>query len=96
MELIRLARGQVPLDRAFWHYAVVVGLLVNLITTFLFLLFAGMDNMFAAVFFGYGVAVPYNLLAMIGVLRAGAREPGPKANLYRVVTVIGMVVLSVT
>jgi hypothetical protein len=96
MELIRLARGEVPLDRAFWHYAVIVGVLVNLITTLLFMLFLSVDNMFAALFFGYGVAVPYNLLALIGVWRAAGRDPGKKADIYRLVTLVGMVVLSAT
>ena len=96
MELIRLWRGEVPLDRAFWHYAVILGVLVNLLTTFLFMLFMSVDNLFAAVFFGYGVAIPYNLLALVGVWRSAAHSPGRKADIYRIVTLIGAIVASVT
>jgi hypothetical protein len=98
MELIRLARGQVPLDRAFWHYAVVLGLLVNVVTSFLFLLFMSVDNVFAAVFFGYGVSIPYNLLVVVGVWRAADRETEhtARAGLYRLITLVGAVLLSVT
>lgn len=96
MELLRLWRGDLPLNRAFWLYAVIGGVLVNLVTSFLFMLFMSVDNTFAAVFFGYGVSLPYNLLALVGVWRAAARSPGPKADLYRIVTLVGMAVLSVT
>ena len=90
--------GNLPLGEAFWTYAVTVGLAVNLITTLLFLVLISWDRPVAALFVGYALSVPYNVVALIGVWRSAARYQGERihADLARIVTLVGMVLLSVT
>lgn len=87
-----------PLDRAFWRYAVAGGLAVNLVTSVLFLMFLAAKQTVAAVVVGYALSLPYNLLAFVGVWRAAERDTGPRAraNLYRIVTLVGVILLSAT
>ncbi|HEX6142177.1 MAG TPA: hypothetical protein VFZ01_05645 [Geminicoccaceae bacterium] len=96
--LRRLWAGEVPLDEAFWTWAVGGGLLVNLTTSFLFLALIVADQTLAAAFVGYGLSVPYNVLVTVGVWRAGARYEGSRmrADVIRMVTLIGMAILSLT
>lgn len=94
----RLWRGEVPLGEAFWTWAVLGGLLVNITSTigFLWLIMAG--HTVAAYIVGHGVALPYNLLAFMGVWRAAGR-PGadPRwAGPARVAVALGMTILSLT
>jgi hypothetical protein len=88
--------GDLPLGEAFWTYAVVGGLAVNVITTLLLLTLLSWDRPFAALFVGYGLAVPYNVVALVGVWRSAARYQGQRihADLARILTLIGMVLLS--
>lgn len=97
-ELRQLWYGDLPLARAFWVYAAFVGVSVNLVTSVLFLVLITLDRPLAAFAVGYGVSVPYNILAVVGVWRAAARHPGDRAHadLARAVTLIGMAVLTVT
>ncbi len=103
-ELLHLHKGTVPLERAFWTWAITGGLIVNLTTTLGFLLLASQDLLIAAAIVGYGISLPYNLLVTIGVVRAAARletTPNPetpvsKARLYVAVTVLGALILSLT
>lgn len=90
--------GNLPLGEAFWTYAVSVGLTVNLITTLLFLVLISWDRPVAALFVGYALSVPYNVVALVGVWRSAARYQGERihADLARIVTLVGMVLLSVT
>ena len=90
--------GNLPLGEAFWTYAVSVGLTVNLITTLLFLVLISWDRPVAALFVGYALSVPYNVVALVGVWRSAARHQGERihADLARIVTLVGMVLLSVT
>jgi hypothetical protein len=97
-QLQRLWSGQLPLREAFWTYAVVGGLAVNGITSFLFLILISADWPLAALAVGYGLSVPYNIVVVVGVWRAAERDEGPRTrtDLLRIVTLIGMVLLSVT
>ena len=90
--------GDLPLGEAFWTYAVVVGLAVNVVTSVLFLALLSWDRPYAALFVGYVLAVPYNVVALVGVWRSAARYQGERirADLARIVTLVGMVLLSVT
>lgn len=74
------------------------GLAVNLITTALFLALLAIGMPLAAVAIGYGVAVPYNVISTVGVWRSADRHDADRtrANTMRIVTLIGMVLLSVT
>lgn len=98
MGLRRLWAGEMPLDEAFWSWAVIGGIAVNLVTSLLFWLFVALDQIVAAYVAGYVVAIPYNVIAAVGVWRsAGRGDVTPrKAAICRIVTVIGMVLLSVT
>jgi hypothetical protein len=90
--------GELPLGEAFWTWAIAVGLMVNLTTTALFLALIAVDRPWAALFVGYALSVPYNVLAVVGVWRSAARYQGPAghAELARIAVVIVMLLLSVT
>ncbi len=94
----RLWNGDLPLDQAFWTYAVAGGLLVNLFTSLAFMGFVAVDQPLAALFAGYGLSVPYNLIVVVGVWRAAGRhqEDPARADRLRIITLIGMVLLTVT
>jgi hypothetical protein len=96
--IVRLWRGDLPLAEAFWTWAVLGGLLVNVSTTigFLWLLMAGQT--IAAYVVGYGLSLPYNLVATLGVWRAAGRpEADPQwAGAARVAVAVGMTILSLT
>lgn len=96
--LRRLWNGDLPLPQAFWNWAVAGGLLVNLTTTILFLAFITGGWIVAAFIVGYAFSVPYNIVAAVGVWRSAARYEGERhwADLARIVTVAGMVLLSLT
>ena len=97
-KLRSLWSGDLPLAEAFWTWAVGVGLLVNLSSSILFLTLITADRPWAALAVGYGLSVPYNVLATVGVWRSAARHEGDpgQANLARLVTLVMMVVLTVT
>jgi hypothetical protein len=97
-KLLALWRGDLPLDEAFWTWAIIVGLAVNLSSSGAFLALMVADRPWAALAVGYGPSVPYNVLAVVGVWRAAARYRGEAAHamMARVVTVALMLVLTVT
>jgi len=90
--------GDLPLSEAFWTYAVVVALALNVSTTLAFLALISTDRPIAALFIGYALSVPYNVVALVGVWRAAARYPGARlhADLARIATLVGLVLLSLT
>lgn len=96
--LTRLWRGEVALDVAFWNWAVLGGLTVNLATSALFLVLITAGHPIAALIVGYVLSVPYNVLVTVGVWRAAHRHTGDRrwAQAARLVTLIGMLILSVT
>jgi hypothetical protein len=96
--IVRLWRGDCPLSAAFWTWAVIGGLSVNIVTTLIFLILMMNDRMVAAFIVGYGLAIPYNLFATVGVWRSAARYEGERrwADLARIVTVTGMILLSLS
>ena len=86
-----------PLARAFWHWAVLVGLPFNLLATLVSLLLLAQRETAWALVVGHAATVPYNILVAVGVWRAAARYAGPRllADLARTLTLAGAVVLSV-
>jgi hypothetical protein len=96
--LRRLWHGDLPLGEAFWTWAVTGGIAVNVVTSFFFLMFMTMEQTLLAVLFGYGLSIPYNIAATVGVWRAAAREPADRgrADIYRMATLILMLLLTVT
>ena len=93
-----LWRGEIPLADAFWNWTVLGGLSVNIPTSALFLWLMTLDLPVLALLAGYAVSLPYNLVATVGVWRAAERHPGDRvwAEAARIVTLSGMIVLSVT
>jgi hypothetical protein len=96
--LRRLWNGDLPLQQAFWNWAVAGGIVVNLLTSVLFLVLIMGDRLVAAFVVGYALSVPYNIVATVGVWRSAGRYEGERrwADLARIVTVAGMILLSVT
>ena len=96
--LRRLWQGDLPLPQAFWNWAVAGGIAVNGLTSILFLGLIMADRIVAAFVAGYALSVPYNIVVTVGVWRSAERYEGERrwANLARIVTVAGMVLLSVT
>lgn len=94
----RLWRGDLPLASAFWNWAVFGGILVNAATSALFLMLIAADRPILAFIAGYGLSVPYNVVVSVGVWRSAGRYKGERkwAELARIATVGGMVLLSVT
>jgi hypothetical protein len=94
----RLWRGDVPLAEAFWHWAVLGGLAINLTTTIGFLALIMAGHTLVAFVVGYALSVPYNLVAAVGVWRAAGR-PGVDPRWVgpaRLAVVLGMTILSLT
>jgi hypothetical protein len=97
-KLRALWTGDLPLGEAFWTWAIGVGLLVNLTTSGLFLTLITLDRPLAALFVGYVLSVPYNIVTVVGVWRSAARYEGQAAHadLARIVTIVVMLLLTVT
>jgi hypothetical protein len=97
-KLKALWRGDLSLGDAFWTWAVMTGLVVNITTSILFAVLIMNDLAVPALIIGYGLSVPYNILAVVGVWRSAARYEGPglQAELARWASVILMTVLSLT
>lgn len=94
----RLWRGELALADAFWNWAVFGGLVVNLTSSAAFLFLIMADRPVAAAIMGYAFSLPYNIAVVVGVWRSAARYDGERrwADWARIVTVAGMVLLSVT
>lgn len=98
MAILRLWRGEIPLGEAFWTWAVLVGLLVNILTSIGFLWLIMAEQTLAAYVVGYLCSIPYNIVAAVGVWRsAGRPEADPRwAGPARLAVVVGMTILSLT
>jgi hypothetical protein len=96
MVLLRLWRGELPLAEAFWSWAVVAGLVVNLTTTIVFLGLVAAGQPAAVMAFVYVAPILFNIVAGVGVWRSAARpDADPRwARPARVAAVIGLAVLS--
>ena len=96
--LFRLWQGELALENAFWNWAVFGGLIVNVASSVLFGFQIMADRPVSALIVGYAFSVPYNIIVSVGVWRSAERYPGGRrwADLARIVTVIGMILLSVT
>ncbi len=96
--LRRLWHGELTLHNAFWNWAVFGGLFVNVASSALFLFLIMADHTISALIVGYAFSVPYNVIVSVGVWRSAGRYAGERrwADLARIVTVIGMILLSVT
>ncbi len=95
--LAALWRGELPLEEAFWTWAVTWGLVLNLVSTALFVALVMLGRPLTALLAGHALSLPFNLVATVGVWRSARHYPGPRhwAVLARLVTVAGMLLLSV-
>ena len=96
--LSRLWRGELALADAFWNWAVFGGLAITVASSALFLFLIMADRSISAFIAGYALSVPYNAVVSVGVWRSAERYAGERrwAELARIVTIIGMVLLGVT
>ncbi len=96
--LCRLWHGELALRNAFWNWAVFGGLIINVASSALFVFLIMADRPISALIVGYAFPVPYNAIVVVGVWRSAGRFAGERrlAEYARIVTVIGMVLLSVT
>ncbi|NKX44811.1 hypothetical protein [Roseicyclus persicicus] len=96
--LMALWRGDLSLGEAFWTWAVLGALVVNVTTSVAFLALVSADRPWLALAAGYALSVPYNLVVLVGVWRAAARDEGPAlwADLARVASLVLFAVLSLT
>lgn len=93
-----LWRGDIKLSDAFWNWAVLGALLVNVSTTILFLVLITADQSLLALIVGYAFSIPYNIVVLVGVWRSAARHDGPDlhADLARWASLIFLTILSMT
>ena len=98
MVLHALWRGEIPLGQAFWWYAVVVGSLLNLVTTILFMALASVQAPAVLSIAAFLLPVPYNLFILVAVWRSAGRYEGPpeRALLARILTVLWAAVASLS
>lgn len=96
LALRKLWNGDLPLETAFWNYAVFGGIVINLVTSAAFLILIAHDLPLAAGIVGYGLSIPYNLVVTVGVWRAAAGDDTDpkKARLYPAIALVGMLILS--
>ncbi len=88
--------GQVPLDVAFWHFAILYGLVLNAATSMLFLYLLINDAGYAVLTAAFFLPIPYNILIIVAVWRSASRYEGPRkwVDWARFATVLWMVVLT--
>lgn len=94
--LRRMWAGEVPLARAFWDYAVLYGLLLNLAATgAAFAVFAA-DASTALGMAVFLLPFPYNLFVVVAVWRSAGRYPGPRhwADLARIAVIVWMLAVT--
>ena len=86
-----------PLAIAFWRWAVLAGLPLNLLALLVSLVLLTQRETAWALVVGHGATLPFNLLVAVGVWRAAARYQGPRiwAEAAKTATVAGMVVLTI-
>ena len=96
--ILQLWKGDLPLQETFWNWAVIGGLAVNLATSLLFALLLIEGLLIPALLAGYGLSLPFNILATVGVWRSADKYEGERhwADLAKLTTVAGMALLSVT
>jgi len=82
-----LWRGEGALGVVFWWHAMVVGTLVNVLTTFLFVALQAMYMSNIAGLAVFLLPVPYNIFVAVAVWRSADRYAGPplRAQLARLV-----------
>lgn len=88
--------GRVPLDIAFWRFAVLYGLILNAATSALFMALLVSEAGNALLTAAFILPIPYNILIVVAVWRSAGRYEGPRkwVDWARFATVLWMVVLT--
>jgi hypothetical protein len=96
--LRRVWRGEMPLPDLIWGWLLLGGLAVNLSTSIGFLALIALDEPWWALFVGYGLSLPYNLLVGVGCWRAAAHSPSARLSVaaVRALIVLFLLALSAT
>jgi hypothetical protein len=94
----RVWRGEAPLADLVWTWLLLGGLAVNISTSIGFLALVSAGEVWWALFVGYGLSLPYNLLVGVGCWRAAARDPAARLPIAvtRALLLAFLLVLSVT
>lgn len=91
-----LWRGEQPLARVFWEYAIAWGTLINLLCTGAALIVYVQRGPVLLGLLLHFATLPLNILLVVSIWRAAARESGsPLASVARVGSVIWFVVMLV-
>jgi hypothetical protein len=69
-----LWRGHLPLETAFWKYAIIYGLALNVVATVVALMLVALDAPIAYAIIVHLLPVPYGVLAICGVWRSADRS----------------------
>lgn len=75
--LVALWRGNIPLGKSFWEYAVVYGTIANIAATAAAVAAAAMGLSDVVIVTLFLIPVPYILVAVVGVVRSANRYAGP-------------------
>ena len=75
-KLTALWRGEMPLQIAFWHYAIYYGLILNLAASTISIVLLLNDAPFALVLVAHLIPLPYSVLTAFGVWRSAHRYGG--------------------
>jgi len=91
-----LWRGRLPLDIAFWRFAVIYGLVLNATTTLLYMALLVNDAGYELLIPAFLLPLPYNLLIIVAVWRSAGQYDGPRkwVDWSRFATVLWMVFLT--
>jgi hypothetical protein len=73
-KLKALWRGQLPLEVAFWHYAIYYGLIINALATTIFILLLLADAPIVLALLVHVVPLPYSVVTVFGVWRSADRQ----------------------
>lgn len=68
--------GHLPLEVAFWQYAIFYGVLFNVVATAVALFLVALDVPIAIAIIVHLLPVPYSVLTMVGVWRSADHYPG--------------------
>jgi hypothetical protein len=69
--------GHLPLEIAFWRYAIFYGVMLNVVATAVALFLVVLDAPIAIAIVVHLLPVPYSVLTMVGVWRSADHYPGP-------------------
>lgn len=76
LNLRALWRGELPLEVAFWHYAIYYGLILNLAASTISIVLLFNDAPLALALPVHFIPVPYSVLTAVGVWRSADRYGG--------------------